>query len=73
MATITNISNIIRGKKNTKTKFLLLIFQIVLGIKLNQSRFEQHNRSILMINIRGIADKLTKKDDQTEQLIDLNL
>ena len=64
-----------KKKKNTKTKtkFLLLIFQIVLGIKLNQSRFEQHSRSILMINIRGIADKLTKKDDQTEQLIDLNL
>ena len=26
-----------------------------------------------MINIRGIADKLTKKDDQTQQLTDLSL
>ena len=35
MATITNISNIIRAKKKKK-KILILIFQIVLGIKLNQ-------------------------------------
>ena len=26
-----------------------------------------------MVYIRDIADKLTKKDDQTQQLIDLNL
>ena len=35
--------------------------------------FEQHSRSILMINIRGTVDKLTKKDDQTQQLTDLSL
>ena len=79
MATITNISNIIRAKKkkkqNKKTKQNKISssnFPNSFGHKA-KPRFEQHSRSMSMINIRGIADKLTKKDDQTQQLIDLSL
>ena len=59
MATITNISNIIRVKKKKNSYFN---FPNSFRHK-TKSMFEQHSRSILMINIRGIVDKLTKKDD----------